>query len=979
MISVYVFLNNYSFNSCRCIKNNYLHNSKRGTTMKNKSHFLSSLFGCLFGAIVLSVGLMTPNASREESKIIDSSTISEPNLVSEKYNGKIDKLLVANYDFVQAEAPSSAVDFKNSVDLTNTGISCTLKGYSFNQPGNQSLHNFAYKTDGVGTDTTYYEWNSGWNYGLTFDVDQDFSKDYTIAMRFSLHDLSGGWRKIVDYRNYSSDNGFYFTNSHTKFYPDSAEGVATYKNDEIIDFIITRNGTTNVMSVYTVVDGVKNIDLVYSKTVDNSKGYVSDGHTIFGFLRDDTQNREYSKAVKIYSLKFFNYCLSEDDAMNAANPMKVTYDLNGGTSTPEIKDDTVYKENDTVAISDTIPVLQGKTIDTEGNVAANVSTFPFIGWRASNGEIYNSRFIISSPTTLYAVYGRDVRHLNYEVVRSYIYNGTAITPEPIIRTLDLTTTLVKGTDYDLSYSNNINVGTAKITITFKNTYITGDYVNENTTTNYIDFEIKQRPLYFKTLTPKDIELSAANAVTSCNDFVATNLEGVICYHNDSTFINDVVTLDGSSIKATYSSKSEVGSNISVTLDGTGKKFITTGTEAYKNYYIAEIPTTTYGNVINTEPITLKDPSATHSDGDYWLVWSNLETTFNGLTQNPVAKLYKMESGTQITVADSTNTEKTEITFSGSGINAGEYTVTASISLYKVAAESGSYLQTKFLIKQVVVSFVWTDTAFDYDGTAHTPLVSAVYKSDPTKDASFSVNIKLKTGDDNINVGKFTYVVDSLKDAINFMYESNEPTQTCECTISAKNVASNSDYYVSWTGGSYVYKATEQKPTAKLYKKETGGASDTLIDDGLTLTLIGSTSSINAGTYHILATSSKYTLDSTQSDTTNVNKAYLTYTIAQEEVSLTWTAPSDLHYVLGGVAKTPTVTVGNLESGDSCTATIALNSGDNINVTGTPFTFKATALSNANYKLPTNVISGEYPITNYSPTSMPDASSGVHIV
>src|SRR5574344_2721177 len=166
MISVYVFLNNYSINSCRCIKNNYLHNSKRGTTMKNKSHFLNSLFGCLFGAIVLSVGLMTPNASREESKIIDSSTISEPNLVSEKYNGKIDKLLVANYDFVQAEAPSSAVDFKNSVDLTNTGISCTLKGYSFNQPGNQSLHNFAYKTDGVGTDTTYYEWNSGWNYGL---------------------------------------------------------------------------------------------------------------------------------------------------------------------------------------------------------------------------------------------------------------------------------------------------------------------------------------------------------------------------------------------------------------------------------------------------------------------------------------------------------------------------------------------------------------------------------------------------------------------------------------------------------------------------------------------------------------------------------------------------------------------------------------------------------------------------------------------
>ena len=48
------------------------------------------------------------------------------------------------------------------------------------------------------------------------------------------------------------------------------------------------------------------------------------------------------------------------------------------------------------------------------------------------------------------------------------YTGSEITPEPLVLAGSLS--LNKGTDYEYSYTNNINVGTAKVTVTFKGDY-----------------------------------------------------------------------------------------------------------------------------------------------------------------------------------------------------------------------------------------------------------------------------------------------------------------------------------------------------------------------------------------------------------------------------------------------------------------------------------------------------------------------------
>ena len=68
----------------------------------------------------------------------------------------------------------------------------------------------------------------------------------------------------------------------------------------------------------------------------------------------------------------------------------------------------------------------------------------------------------------------------------YIYDGTEKQPEVIVKDKD--TTLTKGVDYTISYTNNINAGTAKVIITGKGVY---------TGSKEISFEIKKAQIEAK--------------------------------------------------------------------------------------------------------------------------------------------------------------------------------------------------------------------------------------------------------------------------------------------------------------------------------------------------------------------------------------------------------------------------------------------------------------------------------------------------
>ena len=94
-----------------------------------------------------------------------------------------------------------------------------------------------------------------------------------------------------------------------------------------------------------------------------------------------------------------------------------------------------------------------------------------------------------------------------------------------------------------------------------------------------------------------------------------------------------------------------------------------------------------------------------------------------------------------------------------------------------------------------------------------------------------------------------------------------------------------------------------------------------------------------------STAGTYTVKATISSSPNYTGGTATtdFTIAPREVTLSW---SNTALTYNGQSQKPTVTVGNLESGDTCTVTVT---GERKNVGS--YTATAAGLSNSNYQLP----------------------------
>ncbi len=80
-----------------------------------------------------------------------------------------------------------------------------------------------------------------------------------------------------------------------------------------------------------------------------------------------------------------------------------------------------------------------------------------------------------TKTATFKINAKNASSLTISAIADQTYTGTALTPAVTVK--DGSKTLVKDTDYTVSYSNNVNVGTAAVTITGK-----GNYTGSKTTT-----------------------------------------------------------------------------------------------------------------------------------------------------------------------------------------------------------------------------------------------------------------------------------------------------------------------------------------------------------------------------------------------------------------------------------------------------------------------------------------------------------------
>jgi hypothetical protein len=138
---------------------------------------------------------------------------------------------------------------------------------------------------------------------------------YTIDFTYAFSD-TGGYRKLVDFKELSSDAGLYNLNAALNFYP-VATGDVTFGVDQLARVTITRDAS-GLFTGY--VNGVQQISFVDSGGLATFSGTS----TVARLFRDDdaTGEREASAGFVDY-LRIYDEALGAADVAALGNPLPV--------------------------------------------------------------------------------------------------------------------------------------------------------------------------------------------------------------------------------------------------------------------------------------------------------------------------------------------------------------------------------------------------------------------------------------------------------------------------------------------------------------------------------------------------------------------------------------------------------------------------------------------------------------------------------
>lgn len=236
----------------------------------------------------------------------------------------------------ECDAADLIAEYEFSGDLADGRLHSTLTAFGATDDG--YAHNnatAAFGTDaGSGGDTTYWGWTSTLSRGGGFwiDLDRNLGAAYSVGVRFSFDATGPSWRKIMDYNDMLSDQGFYFYNDgKLAFYPYQALalGITTVANQQIVDVVATRTSDTNVFTAYMIVEDVLTKEF---EADDSVNGYAIPvtvgGKSRIGFFFDDTATTsEASPGGKVYAIKIWDAPLTEEQVQTAMDPEKAITDF----------------------------------------------------------------------------------------------------------------------------------------------------------------------------------------------------------------------------------------------------------------------------------------------------------------------------------------------------------------------------------------------------------------------------------------------------------------------------------------------------------------------------------------------------------------------------------------------------------------------------------------------------------------------------
>ena len=204
---------------------------------------------------------------------------------------------------------------------------------------------------------------------------------------------------------------------------------------------------------------------------------------------------------------FFNILSKNIDLCDFEEIDDITY--TGSALTPDIK----ITDGNKVLIEDT-----DYSVSYENNINAGTAKVIIAG----KGN-YSS-----SETLTFKILSKNINTCTFDEIDNMTYTGSALTPD--VKITDGDKILIKDTDYTVSYENNINTGTAKVTVTGK-----GNYSSSETLT----FKILPRNINLCTFNDIDDTTYTVSALTP--DVKITDGDKVLVKDTDYTvsYVNNI--------------------------------------------------------------------------------------------------------------------------------------------------------------------------------------------------------------------------------------------------------------------------------------------------------------------------------------------------------------------------------------------------------------------------------------------------------
>ena len=516
---------------------------------------------------------------------------------------------------------------------------------------------------------------------------------------------------------------------------------------------------------------------------------------------------------------------------------------------------------------------------------------------------------------------------------SYTYDGTEKKPSVTVK--DGENLLAVGTDYSFVYSDNINAGTGKVTITGKGNY---------TGTKVLNFTINKRAITVKAsdgtktydgaaLTNAAVTLTEGTLVSG-QSLTATATGSITNVGSTANTVSSAVVKSGTT---------DVSGNYTITkTNGTltvNKRTLTVKAEAKSKTYGAGDPglTYTYSNQVsgqtpkfsgalsrdageNVGTYEIKQNTLALADNspflanNYTLAYTGANLTINKAATATAAAADKTYNG-----ASQTGVTGSYVSWANSttGIDAGSYTAIATPDenhAWSDGTTAAKSITWTMSAKEVAVT--WETTIFTYNGSAQGPTASA--ESGVTGE---TINVTRTTG---TNAGSYT------------------STASISSVTGGRAKAGNYKL-IGATKAFTINRAATA--TAAAVNKTYNGESQTGVT-GNYVSWGGTTAGIDAGSYTATATPNE---NYAWSDGTTAIKS-ITWTMSAKEVAVTWGTTTT--FIYNGVAQGPTASA---ESGVT---------GETINITRTTGTNAGSYTSTASIS---SVTGGRAKAGNYKLT------------